>query len=263
MTQEKQEHETQSTFKTNKLFTSRNIQVTLFSPSVIIGFLYKGKIGAYHNLLSKILQKLSEHETKEIVLAFKSSIEQHSLIMPPNIGHKIFDKSKELTNLIMLYYLVRIYKLQRVIETGVWTGKTTWSILKAMEYNGTGELISIDLGVKKVGNSKLPIKEIGGLVPSELRHRWHLIIGDAKKVLPELVNKIKVFDLFYHDSNHSYEHMMFEFTIVLPHLCENGILSSDDVSSNSAFENISHSLYDTTVIDKKFGYGFKSLRQIH
>lgn len=246
-------------FEMNKVFSATNLRVSLLFPTTITGFLFEGRIGAYRNLLSKILEKLSKIETYEIALALKSSDEQQSLIMPCNNRLKIFDKSEDFANLIMLYYLVRVYKPKRVIETGVWTGKTTWSILKGMEDNGIGELTSIDLGERRIGNSTLLLKEIGGLVPSELRHRWHLIIGDSKKILPDLVNKIKALDLFYHDSDHSYEHMMFEYTTVLPYLREGGILSSDDVSLNNAFREILNSLYKTSIISKKFGYGFKKV----
>lgn len=41
--------------------------------------------------------------------------------------------------------------------------------------------------------------------------------------------------MFRHDSDHSYEHIMFEFETIWPLLRVGGILTSDDVHANNAW----------------------------
>ena len=43
--------------------------------------------------------------------------------------------------------------------------------------------------------------------------------------------------MFYHDSEHTYEMMMWEFKTVFPHVNNNGVICSDDISWNSAFQD--------------------------
>jgi hypothetical protein len=46
-------------------------------------------------------------------------------------------------------------------------------------------------------------------------------------------------DIFIHDSEHSYENMMFEYMTAWDHLKEGGILLSDDTNLNKAFSDFS------------------------
>jgi hypothetical protein len=62
-----------------------------------------------------------------------------------------------------------------------------------------------------------------------------LILGDARIELPALLERLGSVDIFFHDSDHSYEHMVFEFESTLPYLTKKGILLSDDVDKNEAF----------------------------
>jgi len=64
-----------------------------------------------------------------------------------------------------------------------------------------------------------------------------LIIGDSKVELPKLATKIGAINIFHHDSKHTYEHMSFEFKTIWQSLVVNGILASDDVNWNSAFQD--------------------------
>lgn len=66
-----------------------------------------------------------------------------------------------------------------------------------------------------------------------------MIIGNSKKELPKLLDKLKTIDLFFHDSDHSYEHMMFEFNTALPYLFDKKIILSDDVDLNDSFKDFS------------------------
>jgi len=213
-------------------------------------------VGAFAYVAGKILQKLSKLSIGDISAAFDSSIRTGKIVLPRELA--IFNESIDLVSMVMLYYLVRLYKPETVVETGVWTGKSSWFILKALHDNGEGRLYSVDLGLKQCSSQQLPTKEIGGLVPSWLKYRWNLKIGDSKQVLPSIVSRIASIDLFYHDSDHSYEHMMFEFKTVWNALRANGALCSDDVNLNTSMRDFaSAQKRQYLCVQQRFGLIFK------
>ena len=73
----------------------------------------------------------------------------------------------------------------------------------------------------------------GWLIPLKLRDRWDLRLGRSKEVLPDL-DKC---DFFYHDSDHSYQNMMFEYEWAYSRLPNHGILASDDIKWNNAWRD--------------------------
>jgi len=67
-------------------------------------------------------------------------------------------------------------------------------------------------------------------IPSELKSRQKIILGDSRIELPILLNKLGTVDVYLHDSLHTYEHMVFEYTEAWNHLVKGGLLLSDDVA---------------------------------
>ncbi len=138
-----------------------------------------------------------------------------------------------------IYFIIRCLKPETVVESGVSHGASSWNILNALNKNNKGMLYSIDLPDKdgtrlfNVGNFS---KEIGWVVPDALRSRWQLQLGDAKILLPQLLSKLGSIDVFFHDSDHSYEFMKNEYNTMYPFLREGGLLISDDVHDHAAFE---------------------------
>lgn len=122
-----------------------------------------------------------------------------------------------------LYLLVRAAKPLKVVETGVLYGASSAHILAALAENRAGELYSVELG----GPAGEPPQDF--FIPSELQSRWRLILGDSRRELPALLDQVPTVDLFHHDSLHTFEHMTWEYTTVLPHLSPHGLLSTDDV----------------------------------
>ncbi len=238
-----------------KLLSFTNARIMLNQPSTISAFFRGGKIEAYREVIRKLLVNLSECKSEEISELLENSKIRSSAVFPKKMAFLRTDS--EFTNILMLYYLIRKEKPQLIIETGVWTGKTSWTILQAIADNGSGHLISIDLGVKTSCTSKLPVPEIGGFVPKQLRNYWTLKIGDAAKLVPTLLKECGPIDMFYHDSDHSYEHMKFEFTNAFQYVKNNGIIGSDDINMNKAWMDFSPSLRDHFEIDNLFGYGHK------
>ena len=132
-----------------------------------------------------------------------------------------------------LYVLTRILKPELVIETGVFHGSSSFSILSALNENDKGYLYSID-----VPSSKLPPgKEPGWIVPEHLREKWDLRLGKSAELLPELLNVVADVDLFIHDSKHSYENMYWEYETAWSTIRTGGLLLSHDISRNSAFRD--------------------------
>lgn len=135
----------------------------------------------------------------------------------------------------IVYSCVRALKPTIMVETGVASGSSTAYILHAMELNRKGSLYSIELPNSDPG-AKLPEnKQTGWLVPSELRHRWKLVLGRSQEKLPLLLNDLSDIDIFLHDSEHKYEAMMFEYENAWSHLSNRGVILSDDIHWNSAF----------------------------
>ena len=129
------------------------------------------------------------------------------------------------------YAVVRASKPELIVETGVANGVSTAYVALALHRNGQGRLHSIEIG----DSTYLPAaKEPGWFVPEWLRPRWTLHIGDSKAVLPRLLNELKQIDIFFHDSLHTYDHMMFEFEQAHSFLRTGGILLADDALWNQS-----------------------------
>ena len=130
------------------------------------------------------------------------------------------------------YALVRLLNPDLVVETGVGAGVSSWTILHAMEQNGAGRLISIDLPTP---NTEL-LPEVGYLVPRELRHRWELRTGPSQNLLPQILQELGQIDIFLHDSRHSYSNQLREYQTAWPYIRDGGILISDDVSNDALYD---------------------------
>lgn len=137
-----------------------------------------------------------------------------------------------------IYCCVRVLRPAHMIETGVAHGYSSWVILNAMHKNGMGRLYSIDLPSRDTNDhyNFQQTPATGWMVPVQLKNQWQLILGDARTVLPQLLEEVSVLDIFFHDSDHSYQHMCWEFGSAWPKLRVGGLLISDDVHGHRAFD---------------------------
>jgi predicted O-methyltransferase YrrM len=136
-----------------------------------------------------------------------------------------------------IYCCIRVTKPETIIETGVAHGYSSWIMLNALKKNNKGILYSIDLPNHDT-NSDYNFKDqptTGWMVPESLKDRWKLNLGDAKILLPAILKEIGELSIFFHDSDHSYEHMKYEFETSHPFIINGGLLLSDDVHKNAAF----------------------------
>lgn len=156
-----------------------------------------------------------------------------------------------------LYAIVRRLRPELVVETGVGYGASSAFILQALEDNEKGLLYSIDLPGQFAEET-----QVGLCVPSSLLPRWHLALGDARSILPSLLDEIGSIDAFFHDSLHTYDHMMFEFQHAWSHLRNSGYLLADNTDLNPSFPNFCRMmgvkptmLYSTFGFTRKQGVG--------
>lgn len=88
-----------------------------------------------------------------------------------------------------LYLLVRHARPSVVVETGVRGGLSSAYLLAALERNGRGRLVSIDVGDRSVVPDDVTPREVGWLVPDRLRSQWELRIGDSEDLLPAVLSE--------------------------------------------------------------------------
>lgn len=157
---------------------------------------------------------------------------------------------------LLLYVTARVLKPRTVVETGCFTGWDSAVLLQALDRNGgDGRLYSIDLPARDGAFSQrgafasLPEGlRPGFLVPERLRERWTLTEGDVRRELMPLLGRLDGVDFFLHDSDHTYPHMMWEYTALLPHMRDGGIIASDDIAWNTAFWDFAAALGRRPVI---------------
>lgn len=143
----------------------------------------------------------------------------------------------------LLYLFTRTFRPEMFFETGVLNGFGSAFILLAMQHNHAGTLFSIDLPpvderILAQGTGALPqTKTPGWAIPDQLRSRHELILGDARILLPQILERRRPLDAFLHDSDHSYEHMMFEMSLAWSYLRPGGWLLCDNVEANDSFSD--------------------------
>ena len=150
------------------------------------------------------------------------------------------------TSCLALYVLCRTTKPAIFVETGVASGMSSSYILRAMNRNKSGKLYSIDVPWHTVTHNwkaapaedliPKPIEMLSGwLIPDNLRDRWDLTLGRTSDKLPELLKQLGAVDIFFHDSEHTYDNMVWEFQTVWPAIKPGGKLLAHNVDKNTAF----------------------------
>ncbi len=159
----------------------------------------------------------------------------------------------------VLYLVARAIKPKLVVETGVALGYSSAYLLQALHDNAEGSLHSIDLPTTTPGGRvnadgfcdrvHVPSEDAtGAVIPNDLRDRWHLRLAPSNPALGDLLELLKPIDLFFHDSEHSYPNMMWEYRTAWPAIRPGGVLLSDDIHRNSAFAEFSRSVDGRTFV---------------
>lgn len=137
----------------------------------------------------------------------------------------------------LLYVAVRALRARVVYETGTFNGASSAFLLRALAENGGGRLVSFDLpDARDAVGVPLPAGERPGwLVPEGLRGGLELVVGDVRCTLPGRLRAEQAVDVFFHDSLHTFRHMLWEFRLGWRKLRPGGLLLSDDAFWNPAF----------------------------
>ena len=200
-------------------------------------------------------RKLGESQVKRLVkvLGYQEDVDKYYKLIKSDTGFHL-DISEalgetyfgELKDAEHLYVMVRILNPATVVETGVAAGVSSAFVLKALHDNKRGTLYSIDLprydqehipGLLLKVSPLPPGKGPGFVIPQDIKERWVLKIGKSKDILPIFLNEINKVDIFIHDSEHTYENMMFEYTAAWDYIPRGGLLLSHDIGWNNAFKD--------------------------
>jgi predicted O-methyltransferase YrrM len=128
----------------------------------------------------------------------------------------------------LLADLIRVERPSIVVETGVFQGLGSEYILKALDDNGKGHLYSIDpMDKNHLTNGCGAFPDFYDDHPI-VHPRFTLIRELSFIALPELFDEVGEFDLFIHDSDHSWECQNFEFESAWNMVRSGGIIASDD-----------------------------------
>lgn len=167
----------------------------------------------------------------------------------PEFSGKTFRHPQELRPYrCMLYIFTRATRPDLFVETGVHNGMGTCFSLLAMRRNRKGTLHSIDLPptsqfILDQGNRPMPEgKAQGWMIPDYLKERHRLHVGAAQVELPFLLQELGTIDAFLHDSDHSYQHMMFEMGLVWDYLRPGGWLLCDNIEANPSFDHFAEGM---------------------
>jgi hypothetical protein len=134
----------------------------------------------------------------------------------------------------LVYALVRAARPDAVIETGVATGVTSAFALAALEDNGHGELHSVDLPPAGLVARGL----VGARIPRWLRHRWRPRWGDARRLVPRVLQETGGRRVFIHDSDHGYAAMRAELECAWGAFAPGDWIVADDVDLHDAFLDV-------------------------
>src|SRR6266850_2595982 len=183
--------------------------------------------------VSEILKEIADDKPLHALL--RSSLERIAALCAAGLN-----PGEIRVHAFTVYSIIRLTRPELVLETGVSSGKSSAMILRAIDRNGRGRLVSVDIGdfsgATNGGMLDRPENAtVGWFVPEQLRKSWELIIGDAREILPEVLPRLAPLDIFIHDSLHTYEHMSFEYKIVQKYIKPGGLLLSDDIQHTKAF----------------------------
>lgn len=196
------------------------------------------KNSQYDSLVSEIRYDKSLAQYYEKFLPFLRRVAPHKPIKDWNDFFN-YGKGQVYAGVDIFYVLPRVLRPKFLIETGVASGSMSSFLLAVLCQNNYGELFSIDLPPRKgLGSMDWTLEEgmdVGFLIPETYKSRWSLIFGDTTYELPNLLRSRMDIDYFFHDSDHTFLHMTYEYAIAVKHMKPKGIVVSDDINKSDAF----------------------------
>ena len=184
--------------------------------------------------LSRYVEELVGND--DLRRQWEESVERYDLRKYRDWNHRVRSQPG---NVALYYALIREICPQVIVETGTASGSMTSLLLAALEANGEGRLISIDIPPTE-GTLTMDLtidrSDIGFWIPKSLHARWDYRVGDAKVLLPKVMAEQQI-DVFVHDSLHTRTHMLFEYAVARCLMPEGSLVVSDDILWNNAFDD--------------------------
>ncbi|MDB9776688.1 class I SAM-dependent methyltransferase [Alphaproteobacteria bacterium] len=137
----------------------------------------------------------------------------------------------------LIYFLIRLYQPEVVVESGVAAGFSSNSILTAIKKNKKGFLFSSDFPYFRIPD---PEKYIGILVEESLKMNWKLFIEGDIFNLPKIRKEISKIDFIHYDSDKSYSGRSFFFSSLKDLITSKTVILIDDIQDNSFFYDYLH-----------------------
>lgn len=134
----------------------------------------------------------------------------------------------------LAYFAVRTVRPEVVVESGVAHGVTSSFVLKALDDNRKGKLVSIDL--PPLGSHS--DDWVGIAIPDRLRARWELVRGRSAVVLPSLTKTLPPIGVFVHDSLFTYRNTRRELGAILSSRAEAFAVLANCVEKSNAFREM-------------------------
>jgi predicted O-methyltransferase YrrM len=212
-------------------------RIMLRNPSALLDYVVAGLNFAVEQQCPMLIKRLGGDSSA--TAQYLSEI-RYNILLNRHIRNKLNGKHYgEMYAPELLYVIVRQFKPNIIVETGVSSGVSSAYMLQALEDNKNGHLYSIDYPNHTMPdeNRLLSGQESGFVIPKDLRQRWSLYIGKSKDLLDPILAKNTNIDMFVHDSEHSYENMFFEYTKVWKYIKDGGLLLSHDINENAAFKD--------------------------
>lgn len=126
----------------------------------------------------------------------------------------------ELESCVFLYSLVRRARPTFVLQTGCFRGVSAAFIAQALEDNGLGTILSIEIRRDFTKDAEMFVKKAG------LTHRSFIIEGDSLQV--PCIRECQAIDILLLDSDHSYNQVSGELERFGPQVSEGGFLVLHD-----------------------------------
>ena len=142
---------------------------------------------------------------------------------------KLDYKMGGMAHLNLIYNLIKHYKSQKILETGVAFGWSTLVFILAKKNHST--LTSVDLSYP----TKSSYKFVGRALPSNFKKKFILLRGIDYYFLKFFNNQKKYFDFIHYDSDKSYLGRKKNYELIWKILKKKGCFVSDDISDNPAF----------------------------
>ena len=116
----------------------------------------------------------------------------------------------------------------------------------------------VEIAMDETGGAEVSFDPSAPEIDPAQDHFANLAETMPDNVLEPLLKKLGRIDIFFHDSLHTYKHMLFEYNTCWDYLKDNGILISDDIivmngKGHSPFVDFAHFKHRNIIVNNVIG----------